>query len=322
MVARVGGEPVPNGGPSLGVDQRRMLSGVELALVCNLTDVNRVRQQFVDVPAREGSAAALGPAGRRAALGPEAEAVGLLLDPAYAAELTIKGEDAAHRFGFGGVDDERAFARVVAERHDTAHPHALLLRGSDPVTDPFAGDLPLKLGKRQQHIEGQPIHRARGIELLGYRHERHALCVEDLDQPGKIGERARQPVDLVDDDDVDPASLDVGKQLLQCRPLHVATREPAVVVAGSGQYPALVTLAADIGLASFALRLERVELLFEPFLGGFAGVDRAALPARVTPRHRSPPSSRGSEAALARAGGLPIGFVSARRTADPTTPCR
>src|SRR4029077_13650967 len=103
-------------------------------------------------------------------------------------------------------------------------------------------------------------------------------------------------VDLVDDDDIDPASLDVGKQLLQCRPLDVATREPAIVVAGSGQCPALVTLAADISLASFALRLERVELLFQPLLGGFAGVDRAALAARVSPGHRCPPSSRRSEA--------------------------
>src|SRR5467141_4007861 len=81
-------------------------------------------------------------------------------------------------------------------------------------------------------------------------------------------------------------------------------------VAGSGQYPALVTLAADVGLAGFALRLERVELLLEPFLGGFAGVDRAALPARVTPWHRRPPSSRRPEAKLAMADGPPIGFVS------------
>src|SRR5207302_9161372 len=151
-------------------------------------------------------------------------------------------------------------------------------------------------------------------ELLGDRDERHALSIEDFDQPGKIGERAGQPVDLVDDDDIDPASLDVGEQLLQCRPLHVATREPAVVVAGSGQYPALVMLAADIGLARFALRLERVELLFEPFLGGFAGVDRAALPAWITPRHRCPPSFRKLKQALAKTAGLPIGFVSARRT--------
>src|SRR5258705_10155079 len=100
-------------------------------------------------------------------------------------------------------------------------------------------------------------HRAGGIELLGHRDERSALGVKDLDQPGKIGERAGQPVDLVDDDDIDPAALDVGEQALQCRPLHIAAREPAIVVVGPGRYPALVTLAADVGLAGFALCLER-----------------------------------------------------------------
>src|SRR5205823_8706213 len=115
--------------PGLGVDHRRMLSGVELALVCNLTDVDRVRQQVVDVPAREGSAAALDAARRRAALRAEPEAIGLLLDPAHAAELTVKGEDAAHVLGLGRVDDERALTCVVPERHVTTHPHTLHLRG-------------------------------------------------------------------------------------------------------------------------------------------------------------------------------------------------
>src|SRR5467141_2579196 len=284
-----------------------MLSGVELALVRDLTDVNRVRQQVVDMSAREGSAAALDAARRRAALRAEPQAVGLLLDPAHAAELMIKGEDTTHGLSLGRVDDERALARIVAERHNTAHPHALLLRGGDLVADPFAGELALELGKGRQTIEGQPPHRARGVELLGHRHERDALGIEDLDQPGKIGERAGQPVDLVDDDDVDPAFPDVGEQALQRRPLHIAAGEPAILVACSGQYPALVTLAADVGFAGFALRLERVELLLEPFLGGFTGVDRAALAARVTPRHRRPPSSRSPEAAHTMTHGLPSG---------------
>src|SRR5439155_15269084 len=93
---------------------------------------------------------------------------------------------------------------------------------------------------------------------------------------------------LVDDDDIDPASLDVGEQALQSRPLHIATRQPAIVVAGPGQCPALVALAADVGFAGFALRLERVEFLFEPFLGGLTGVDGAAFSPRVTPRHGCP----------------------------------
>src|SRR5207245_5775632 len=65
MVRRVGNELIPNGGPGLGIDQRRMLAGVELALVNNLTDVDGVRQQMVDVSAGEGFAAALGAARRR-----------------------------------------------------------------------------------------------------------------------------------------------------------------------------------------------------------------------------------------------------------------
>ena len=77
--------------------------------------------------AREGFAAALGALRRYAVFRPKSEAVCLLLDPAHAAELTIESEDAAHRLGLGGVDDERARARVIAERHIAAHPHALLL---------------------------------------------------------------------------------------------------------------------------------------------------------------------------------------------------
>src|SRR6202045_2322281 len=141
-----------------------MLSGVELALVRDLTDVNRVRQEVVDMSARKGFAAALDAARRRAALRAEPQAIGLLLDPAHAAELVIKGEDATHGLRLDGVDDERAFARVVAERHVTTHPHPLLLRGGDLVADPFASDLALELGKGQQHIEGQPVARRSGWE--------------------------------------------------------------------------------------------------------------------------------------------------------------
>ena len=54
MVSGIGGELVSNSGPGLLLDQRRMLAGVELTLVRNLTDVNRVREQSVNVPARNG----------------------------------------------------------------------------------------------------------------------------------------------------------------------------------------------------------------------------------------------------------------------------
>src|SRR5438105_3410062 len=127
MVARIGCELVSNSGPALIVDQGRLLAGMELTLVRYLTGVNWVREQCVEMTAREGFAAALGAIRRCAAFRPQPETVGLLLDPAHAAELTIEGKDAAHGLGLGRVDDERARARVIAQRDIAAHPHALFL---------------------------------------------------------------------------------------------------------------------------------------------------------------------------------------------------
>src|SRR5947209_19273051 len=117
MAARVGSELVSNSSPGLIVDQRRLLAGVVLTLVRNLAGVNRVREQCVEMTAREGFAAALGAIRRCAAFRSKPETVGLLLNPAHAAELTIESEDAAYRLGLGRVDDERALVGVVAQRH-------------------------------------------------------------------------------------------------------------------------------------------------------------------------------------------------------------
>jgi hypothetical protein len=51
---------------------------------------------------------------------------------------------------------------------------------------------------------------------------RRLMRIEQLDQLGEVGERARQPVDLVDDDHVDPVSANVVEQPLERRPLHRA----------------------------------------------------------------------------------------------------
>src|SRR5580704_16527785 len=127
MVAGIACELVPNSGPGFIFDQCWMLAGIELTFVRNLTGVNWVRKQCVEMTARKGFAAALGAVRRCAAFRPKPETVDLLLDPARATELTIESEDAAYRLGLGRVDDERALARVIAQRHIAAHPYALLL---------------------------------------------------------------------------------------------------------------------------------------------------------------------------------------------------
>jgi hypothetical protein len=106
---------------------------------------------------------------------------------------------------------------------------------------------------------------------LRHRDERYGLCVEELDEPGEIGERSGQPVDFVDDNDVDPAGPDIGEQALQRGPLQIAAGEPAIVVAGFRRNPSLLLLAADVSFTGLVLRRERVEFLLQPFLGGFAG---------------------------------------------------
>ena len=100
--------------------------------------------------------------------------------------------------------------------------------------------------------------------------------VEDLDNLGKIGERAGQPVDLVDHHGIDPPRRDIGEQTLQSRPIDRSAGEPAVIIARAQADPAFVPLARDEGLTGFTLRLQRIEFLLEPLLGRFAGVDRTA----------------------------------------------
>src|SRR6516162_6731061 len=58
----------------------------------------------------------------------------------------------------------------------------------------------------------------------------------------------------------------------------VAPEIPAVIIAGAQTHPAFVALAGDKGPAGLTLRKQRIEFLFEPLLGGFAGVDGAANP--------------------------------------------
>ena len=117
----------------------------------------------------------------------------------------------------------------------------------------------------------------------------HACASKTSTSLAKSISDAGQPVDLVDDDDIDLARLDVGQQALQGRALQGAAGEAAIVVAVGQQPPALVLLAGDVGLAGLALGIERVEVLLQPLLGGLAGVDGAADGARRSCRH--PPSA-------------------------------
>src|SRR5690349_14994699 len=111
------------------------------------------------------------------------------------------------------VNNETSVLQTIAERHAATHPHALGLRGRNLVTDALAGDLALELGEGEKHVQRQASHAACRIELLGYADERDAARIQPLDNLGEVRERSRQPINLVDDNNIDPAAIDVIEQL-------------------------------------------------------------------------------------------------------------
>src|SRR5262249_37504714 len=102
------------------------------------------------------------------------------------------------------------------------------------------------------------------------------VCSSDLDELGEISERAGQPVDLVNQHNVNLARPDIGQELLQRRAVERGAGECAIVVAPGDQPPAFVRLALYICLAGLALSVERVEGQLEIVLGRFARIDGAA----------------------------------------------
>jgi hypothetical protein len=102
------------------------------------------------------------------------------------------------------------------------------------------------------------------------------MRVEQFDQLGEVGERAGQPVDLVDNDHVDPVSANIVQQPLEGWPVHRAAGVAAVVVVGPDQLPTFMSLALDVGFRGLPLIVERVELLLQAMLRRDAGIDGAA----------------------------------------------
>jgi hypothetical protein len=98
---------------------------------------------------------------------------------------TVAGRRRAVRASYGSASQAREASAglvlndgnlivlyVITEGEGTADPQALSFRGSNFVADALRSDLPLELGEGQKHVERQPAHRSRGVELLGDRDER------------------------------------------------------------------------------------------------------------------------------------------------------
>jgi tetratricopeptide (TPR) repeat protein len=105
----------------------------------------------------------------------------------------------AYAYLFAGRYEEAAFA---AGRSMQANPQF-----SPPCVTRIVALV--KLGRGEEARE--PSHRRRRVELLRDRDEGDAVAIEQLDDFRKIHQGPGQPVDLVDDDRLDPALGDIGK---------------------------------------------------------------------------------------------------------------
>ena len=121
--------------------------------------------------------------------------------PVDAAEFQIAPEYGPNLFRFLSTIEKLAILEFVAKRHHATDPEPFALGGGDLVADALGRDLALELGEGQQHVERQTPHRGGGVELLGDRDEGHTMGIEQLHQLGEVGQRAGEPVDLVDDDE-------------------------------------------------------------------------------------------------------------------------
>ena len=82
-------------------------------------------------------------------------------------------------------------------------------------------------------------------------------------------------IHLVHNDSIDTGVLQILQKSLQRGSLQITPGEAAIVIAGGNQLPPLVRLALDKRLAGLSLRMQGVECLLEPFLGGFSCVHSA-----------------------------------------------
>ena len=264
--------------PELTVYDGFVLAGVALALVEDFAEIAPVRQYMVNVGLLPH------PAAHRLALAarPGLHAMALPVQfPGHqhaGAQPAEALEDVTHEPGFGLVDQQAhpLAVHVVAQQRPAADVLALLLGNGDLIPDALAAELALELRERQQDVQRQAPHGTGGIEPLRDGYEGHVVLLEQGDQLREVHQTAGEPIDLVDHHDVHPVRLDVGQEGLEARAVHVPAGEAAVIVVCGDRLPALVLLAGDVRLTGFALGVEAVERLFEPFLVALARVDGAA----------------------------------------------
>src|ERR1700675_4186590 len=121
--------------PQVLGDDRRVVALVHLELVGDPADIDRVRQELIDMSPTEQSAAGRAATAVDADRKPKALSVETLLETHHASRLEVSPKEGAHDLGMILDDMQRALLNPVTQGNHAAHPHSLLFRSGDLVPD-------------------------------------------------------------------------------------------------------------------------------------------------------------------------------------------
>ena len=201
-----------------------MLARISNALVSDLAPIDPVLQHQVEGAAGEmWPPASRPPAPSRRLL--HTQSIEFGPEQRDRAQFRIASKDQPDGLGLSLIHGQLAVLDIIAERDVAAHPHALLLRRRDLVADALAGDLALELGEGEQQFSV-----SRPIEVVVLN-----CCVTDTKDAFRASktstslaksQRPGQPVDLVNNDDVNLAGLDIVEKRLRAGRSMVPPEKP------------------------------------------------------------------------------------------------
>jgi hypothetical protein len=113
-----------------GIQDRLVIAPERLAAIDHLTDVEPVAEQMGEAADPEGAPANDAAIGELSLFGADAAAVEVLRQRLHRAKLQIAGEDRAHGFGGGRLDDDLFGDGRITERDRSADPHPLALEAA------------------------------------------------------------------------------------------------------------------------------------------------------------------------------------------------
>ena len=145
------------------------------------------------------------------------------------------------------------FVAGVAVRRSAAHPFAFADAAFQPGGDAVDNRRVLELCEHAEHLQHHPPRRGAGVERLGRRLQDDVELIELLAQPGELTHLAAEPVDAVDEQQVDPFLAREVERLLEAGAVEAGPG--GLVLMGGDDPPVLHRLA--VALQPLPLRLQR-----------------------------------------------------------------